>query len=130
MKSKCPPVRERTCRLECRMMQIRGALPDSLKILWIFASPLALLFSVRILWEKTVWTWSRGPQTVGFALLHIHPGFAVLGIVSSSALALWLLVAIPYAVARRRNIGPWDWVMMASSVFVIVALTLPDTFFA
>jgi hypothetical protein len=112
------------------MMQIRGALPDSLKILWIFASPLALLFSARILWEKTVWTWSRGPQTVGFGLLHIHPGFAVLGIVSSSVLALWLLVAIPYAVARRRDIGPWDWIMMASSIFVIVALTLPDTFFA
>jgi hypothetical protein len=46
------------------------------------------------------------------------------------AVALWLLIAIPYAIVRRRNIEPWDWLMMAASVMVIVTLAVPDTFFA
>ena len=79
---------------------------------------------------ETIWIWSRGPQMVGFALWHIHPGFAVFGIVCSLAVALWLLITIPYAVVRHRDIEPWHWMMMAGSAVVIVALALPDTFFA
>ena len=110
-------------------MGIPGALPNFLKVWWVFASPFAFLFAARILWEKTVWTWSRGPQMVGFALWHIHPGFAAIGTLFSLAVAVWLLVAIPYAIVRRRDIEPWDWLMMAASVMVIAALAVPDTFF-
>jgi hypothetical protein len=111
-------------------MQIPGALPNFLKVWWVCASPFAVLFAARMLWEKTIWTWSRGPQMVGFALWHIHPGFALVGTLCSLAVAFWLLVTVPYAIARRRDVEPWDWLMMACSVLVIVALTLPDTFFA
>lgn len=111
-------------------MQIPGAFPDILKIWWVSASPLAFLFAGRILWEKTILTWSQGPQMVGFALWHIHPGFAVAGILCCLALAVWLLIAIPYAIMRRREIEPWDWLMMAGTVMVILALAAPDTFFA
>jgi len=107
-----------------------GALPNFLKVWWLGASPFAVLFAARILWEKTIWTWSRGPQMVGFSLWHIHPEFALVGILGSLALALWLLIAVPYAIARRRDIEPWDWLMMIFSVLVIVGLALPDTFFA
>jgi hypothetical protein len=96
----------------------------------VSASTFAFLFAARMLWEKTIWTWSRGPQLVGFALWHIYPGFAVLGTVCSLAVALWFLIAVPYAIAHRRDIELWDWVMTAASVAVIVALAVPNTFFA
>ena len=67
---------------------------------------------------------------VGFSLWHVHPGFAVAGTLCSLAVALWLLIAIPCAIVRRLDIEPWDWLMMAVSMAVIVALALPDTFFA
>lgn len=111
-------------------MQMPGALPSFLKIWWLFASPFAFLFAARILWEKTIWTWSRGPQAVGFGLWHAYPGFAVVGTLCSLAVAVWLLLTLPYAIARRHDIEPWDWLMMAASVLVIVALALPDNFFA
>jgi hypothetical protein len=101
-------------------MQISGALPNILKVWWVSASPSAFLFAGRILWEKTIWTWSQGPQMVGFALWHIHPGFAVAGTRCSLAVALWLLIAIPYAVVRRRDLEPCDWLMMAGAVTVIL----------
>jgi hypothetical protein len=106
-----------------------GALPNPLKIWWAFASPFAFLFAARILWEKTIWMWSRGPQMVGFVLWHIHPGIAVVGTLCSLAVALWLLIAIPFAISCRRDIEPWDWLMMACLVLIITALALPDTFF-
>jgi hypothetical protein len=31
---------------------------------------------------------------------------------------------------RRRDIEPCDWLMMAGSVIVIIALAIPDAFFA
>jgi len=67
---------------------------------------------------------------VGFALWHIHPGFAVLGTVCFLAVALWFLIAVPYAIAHRRDIELREWMMTAASVAVIVALAVPNTFFA
>lgn len=111
-------------------MENLGALPSFLKLWWVCASPCAVLFAGRILWEKTIWTWSRGPQMVGFALWHIHPGFAVFGTLCCAAVVLWLLIAIPFAIARRHDLEPPDWLMMGCSVLVIVVVTLPDNFFA
>jgi hypothetical protein len=108
-------VRDACCRqltdsaLECTSMQVvtgsqvPGALPDVLRFWWISASPLGFLFAGRLLWEKTIWTWSRGPQMIGFALWHIHPGFAVDGTRCCLAVALWLLIALPYSVASPRH---------------------------
>ena len=60
-----------------------GALPNFLKVWWVGTSPFAVLFAARILWEKTIWTRSRGPQMVGFSLWHIHSEFALVGILGS-----------------------------------------------
>jgi|SRR4051812_23215670 hypothetical protein len=48
--------------------------------------------------------------------------------VCSVAVALWFLLTISYAIVRCRDIEPWDWMMVAGSALVIVALALPDTF--
>jgi hypothetical protein len=117
-------------RVRIHHMQLPGALPRFLKLWWVCCSPLAWLFAARILWEKTIWTWSRGPQMVGFALWHIHPGLAVVGTLAAAGIGLWLLIAIPFAIMRRQDIEPYDWFMIAASVFVITVLFVPDRFFA
>jgi hypothetical protein len=82
------------------------------------------------MWEKTVWTWSRGPQMVGFSMMHIHPMIAIVGMSGCLAAMVWLLPAIPYAIARRRAIGVTDVAMIACSLLVAAAVVIPDDFFA
>jgi hypothetical protein len=89
-----------------------------------------VLFAGRIMWEKTVWTWSRGPQMVGFSMMHIHPLIAIGGMLGCLAVMLWLLPAIPYAIVRRRAIGVMDVAMIACSLLVAAAVVIPDNFFA
>jgi len=107
-----------------------SALPSFLKLLWVCVSPIATAFAGRILWEKTVWTWSRGPQMVGFSLWHIYPGLAVVGTLFSLALIVWLLPAVPYAIVRREELSIVDVGMIAWAMFVAAAIVVPDNFFA
>ncbi len=96
---------------------MKGALPDWLRVMWFFAAPVALVFALRIAWEKTVWTILRGPQMVGFSLMHIHPLFSILGALCSYALILWLIPAIVYwPCAERKSPGStlrwWPWLRL------------------
>ena len=76
-----------------------GAIPFGLRLIWFFFAPLAILFAGRVMWEETVWTWERGPQMVGFSLLHIHPLFAITGALCCYLTMLWL--------ALRRRYTPF-----------------------
>ncbi len=67
---------------------------------------------------------------VGFSLWHIHPLFAIAGMLCGVALMAWLLPAIPYAIVRRKAINRADVAMIACGVFVALAIVTPDNFFA
>jgi hypothetical protein len=82
------------------------------------------------MWEKTVWTWTRGPQAVGFSLWHVYPGFAIFGGLSSYSLIIWLVPAGWYLFFRRRDVHPIDIGMFALALLVLLAMVTPDNFFA
>jgi len=107
-----------------------GNLPDWMKAYWLICVPFALLFAVRIGWEKTVWTWTRGPQMVGFSLWHLHPYFAIAGVFSSWGILAWSAIALKYVVVRRKRTTANEIMMFLSAAFVLLAMILPDTFFA
>jgi hypothetical protein len=110
---------------------MKSALPGWLRVLWICVSPLGLAFAGRIAWEKTVWVMTRGPQMVGFSLVHIHPLFFVSGVLCCYALVLWLMVAAVNLIVRRKSgISSFDIGMVLVAVFVIVVMLVPDNFFA
>ena len=112
------------------IVEREGAFPYFLRAWWFCSSPVAVLFAVRIMWEKTVWTWSRGPQMVGFSLMHVHPLFAIAGMLCCLALMIWLLLAVPFAVARRKAVVFADAAMIVGAIFVAVSVITPDNFFA
>ena len=97
---------------------------------WLLFAPGAFLFSGRIIWEKTVWTWQRGPQAVGFSLIHIHPGLAILGWLCWLGFALWIFPAGVYAARRWSKREFLDFGLVGAVVLCGIAIILPDTFFA
>jgi hypothetical protein len=109
---------------------MQSAFPVPFRIAWMCLSPLGVALAGRIAWEKTVWTVARGPQMVGFSLIHIHPFFAIAGTLCACLLMLWLLPAAIFAIVRRRSIAYLDIVMILIAVFVTAAMVTPDAFFA
>jgi hypothetical protein len=105
-------------------------LPDWMTILWCASAPFSLMLAVRILWEKTVWTWTRGPQMVGFSLWHIHPFFAVFGMLSFWAVIVWSIIAVLFVAVRRRHFTAIEVAMLLCAAFVLCAMLIPDRFFA
>jgi hypothetical protein len=105
-------------------------LPNWARIWWWGSAPLGLALAARLLWEKTVWTWTRGPQMVGFSLMHIHPGLAIFGILCFYSLTIWLIPVSCYLFLRRRNIRLVDVVMFLSALLGLAAMMLPDNLFA
>jgi hypothetical protein len=54
------------------------------------------------MWEKTVWTWSRGPQMVGFSMMHIYPLIAIGGMLGCLSVMLCVLSA---GLRNRKILG-------------------------
>ena len=113
-----------------RGLSMQSALPGWLRLGWLLLAPVGLLFAARIAWEKMVWTWSHGPQAVGFSLTHIHPVFSIAGIISCCLLMLWLIPAIINLVRHWKIRSKADVAMVALCLFVTLAIVVPDTFFA
>ncbi len=111
-------------------MTTNKTFPKWLRVWWLFSSPLAIVLAARFMWEKTILTWRSGPQMVGFSLIHIHPLFAIAGLLCSWSLMLWLLPAVIYFVIRREYAAKFDFIMCAVAVLVAIVMVIPDTFFA
>jgi hypothetical protein len=109
---------------------MRSAFPRWMHLGWLFLTPVGFLFAARIAWEKTVWTWTRGPQAVGFSLMHIHPLFGIAGITCSILLMLWLIPAFIYVILRWSVCSKSEVAMVVLSLLVTVAIILPDKLFA
>jgi hypothetical protein len=103
-------------------------LPRWLRLIWIFSAPLGLALSARILWEKTLLTAEQGAQSIGFSLIHIHPGFFFGGLLCSMVLLAWLLPAGVYLAVARLRIGLADYAMILGSLLVLATMMLPDNF--
>lgn len=78
------------------------AYPKSLNWTGIVLVPLNLLLATRLVWEQTVWTWERGPQMVGFSLM--HSSLALLAILALIGGMVWIVAIVIFAI-RSRSLG-------------------------
>ncbi|TAH46862.1 MAG: ankyrin repeat domain-containing protein [Elusimicrobia bacterium] len=60
-------------------------------------------FAGRVAWEHTVWTWERGPQMVGFSLMHSGTGLLLL-LAFLFAGPIWVLTVLIFA-WRKHSLG-------------------------
>jgi Ankyrin repeats (3 copies) len=84
--------------------------------------------AARLIWEQTVWTWERGPQNIGFSLVH---GSGAMLVFFPFLLLLWLAVSAAYMflrLLRRRRLSRVCVIAVTLSIFLLGLLSLPYGF--
>lgn len=85
-------------------------------------------YAIRIVWEQTVWSWERGPQMIGFSLIHGYNFFLVF---FPWLTLLWLPVVcvnIIYRLIKKLKVNLVTWIMVSYSIFLVVLISLPYGF--
>ena len=109
---------------------LAGTFPKWLRQGWICLVPFGFPFACRIAWEKTFLTWLRGPQMIGFSLMHVHPMFFLGGLLCSYGFILWLITATIYLIKGGMKATKLDAAMYLLGLFIVLALVVPDFAFA
>jgi len=76
--------------------------PRWLQLIGVVVATLSVLLAARLAWEQTVWSWERGPQMVGFSLM--HSGLGILLLLAVWAGLVWVVVTLLVGV-KYRSIG-------------------------
>jgi hypothetical protein len=99
----------------------RRRLPVRLEYAGWFVLPGTLFLCARILYEETIMTVSRGPQMVGFSLVHAMPLLFVAGMLSFVGANLWVgAAAICIAFRKQRPMG----MQLIQLILLIISLGL------
>lgn len=80
-------------------------------------------FAIRLVWEQTILSWNRGPQMVGFSLM--HGGLGVFFVVVSIVAAAWLILMLGYMAIRRSAGGLLGGAAAAVCAISLVAILVP-----
>jgi len=76
--------------------------PRALKVIGAPLVAATWAYAARLVWEQTVLSWERGPQMVGFSLM--HSGLGLLFVPAFYAGFLWLGITLIVA-TRTRSLG-------------------------
>lgn len=85
---------------------------------WIIY-PFALGLVLVSLYEKTYLTWTRGPQMIGFTMVHVYPIPVLIGTLAFFLSRLWILVAVIFLIRFRASIIRSDWIQFGIIIFTI-----------
>lgn len=83
----------------------------------------AAALAIRLVWEQTFLSWDRGPQMVGFSLM--HGGLGVLLLVLSAAASLWLVGMLVCMLVRRSTGGVPGLAVTCVCAVSLAAILIP-----
>lgn len=86
----------------------------------------AALLAGRMVWEQTVWTWERGPQMIGFALVH---GSGAILLLAPFLLILWMIIALVMIVVnlvRKHIIDTPTLIAFGFSLLLLGIMLVPS----
>ena len=105
-----------------------GNAPYGVLFLGFVAILLSAALAGRLIWEQTVWTWTSGPQMVGFSLFH---GDGAVLFLAPILLIIWFLSALILTLRslfKGNRIVKMMWIELIVAVAIIGLLLLPYGF--
>ena len=85
------------------VIEERLPLPIRMQVFGWAALVGALAWDLRLIYEQTILTWRNGPQMLGFAMAHLHPGLLIVGVVSLIGAHVWLVWFLVLWIRRLRR---------------------------
>ena len=107
---------------------VQSRLPYIVRLCWAIFFAGTLAFTVRTIWEETVWTWERGPQMVGFSLIHGPGAILLLFYFLLMAWVIGVAAATVWGLYQRHKISIARWAALGASILLFVAQDLGDDF--
>jgi hypothetical protein len=89
---------------------------------WPFVAA-ATLLAFDLVYEQTFLTWERGPQMIGFSLMHSGVGALLILVVYAGL--LWVAAVVVYAVLSRSFGGTLTLVLLACYGLAWVIMSIP-----
>jgi hypothetical protein len=105
---------------------MKRTFPKVLKLIGVPIVAAAWVLAVRLVWEQTVWSWERGPQLVGFSLM--HSGLGVLLVLVLYGGLLWLGIVLITAVAKRSFGGKLSLALVLAYALAWAVILIPYGF--
>jgi hypothetical protein len=105
---------------------MKRTFPTTLKFIGIPIVAAAWVLAARLVWEQTVWSWDRGPQMVGFALM--HSGLGVLLILAFHSGLIWPGIFLIAAVFTRSLGGKPGVSLLLAYTFAWGVIAIPYGF--
>ena len=100
-------------------------LPKVLTVIWWFVYLPLAVFEVRILWEQTWLTYTRGEQMIGFSLAHQFPVFVLIALAGCLGCILWCIITLVFILRRRYHISTVTKVQVALALITLIFMFLP-----
>jgi hypothetical protein len=86
----------------------------------------ALAFVGRIVYEETILTWIRGPQMVGFAMMHgALPIVLIAGLIGLLGGLFWLVVSLVLLILKKFRVPRSDWIPIILLLLLAVPIFIP-----
>ncbi len=98
-----------------------GAFPSWLLAIGLLSIVATAALAARLIWEMTALSWERGPQMVGFALVHSSGALLVL---SPTVLILWLVASVAIILRRLWKHRRLSRVSLATIALAVVLLAI------
>ena len=84
------------------------------------------IFVGRMVYEETILTWRRGPQMVGFAVMHGGlPVVLMAGFIALPGTLIWLAVSVVHLIRRKFRVSAADWMPAILLLFLMALLFIP-----
>lgn len=105
-------------------------MPRSVRVLGWLLFPGAFMIGSRFLWEETFLTWERGPQMVGFSILHTGGPLVLVALLCLLLLQIWLVLAVVILVwgavrGRRPTRGDVTQLVVVGATLALFMVPYP-----
>jgi hypothetical protein len=102
--------------------------PKWIWILFIVAIPGSIGLAFELIYEMTYLTWLKGPQMIGFSLMHAYTGFYIYFVLSLFALFAWILIVLFWSLKNIRSLRLSKKFILTilTAVITVILIFLPE----